>query len=70
MKSVIDIQIKADMTAEEKLEQIAYPVENLQLMLSALTKMHIDHSLSGDELTALFNTLHKQVLDIQRALKS
>lgn len=68
MKSVIDIQIKADMTAEEKLEQIAYPVENLQLMLSALTKMHLDHPLLGDELTALLNILHKQVLDIQRSI--
>ena len=68
MKSVIDIQIKADMTAEEKLEQIAYPVENLQLMLSALTKMHLDHPLPGDELTALLNILHKQLLDIQRSI--
>ncbi|RFF22774.1 hypothetical protein [Acinetobacter sp. JW] len=69
MKSVIDINVALNMTAEQKLEEISYPVENLQLMLSALTKMHLDHPLSGDELTALLNTLHKQVLDIQRAIK-
>lgn len=69
MKSVIDINVALNMTAEQKLDEISYPVENLQLMLSALTKMHLDHPLSGDELTALLNILHKQVLDIQRAIK-
>lgn len=69
MESVLDINMQPNMTAEQKLTQIQYPVENLQFMLSALTKMHLDHPLTGEELTALFNTLHKQVLDIQRAIK-
>ena len=68
MKSLLDINVHVNMTAEQKLEEIAYPVENLQLMLSALTKMHLD-SIIGNELTALFNMLHKQALDIQRVIE-
>lgn len=58
------------MTAEQILEEIQFPIENLELMLSALTKMDLDHPITGDELTALFNTIHFQVMLITKAIKS
>lgn len=70
MVSTIDINSNSNMSAQEKLEQIQYPVENLQLTLSTLTKMSLDVSLTAEELTALLTTLHKQVVDIQRAIEA
>jgi len=70
MHSTIEINSHKDMTAEQILEEIQYPLENLELTLSALTKMHLDHPLTGEELTALFNTLHYQVERISKAVKN
>lgn len=56
------------MTAEQILEEIRFPIENLKLTLSALTKMDLDHPLTGDELTALLNTIHYQVMHITKAI--
>lgn len=70
MVSTIDINSNSNMSAQEKLEQIQHPVENLQLTLSTLTKMSLDVSLTAEELTALLTTLHKQVVDIQRAIEA
>ncbi len=70
MHSTIEINSHKDMTAEQILEEIQYPLENLELTLSALTKMHLDHPLTGEELTALFNTLHYQVERISKAVQS
>ncbi|MNV94141.1 hypothetical protein D3C71_1889120 [compost metagenome] len=58
------------MTAEQILEEVKFPIENLELMLSALTKMHLDYPLTGEELTALFNTLHYQVAQISKAVQN
>lgn len=58
------------MTAEQILEEIQYPLENLELTLSALTKMHLYQPLTGEELTALFNTLHYQVERISKAVQN
>lgn len=70
MHSTIEINSHKDMTAEQILEEIQYPLENLELTLSALTKMHLDHPLTGEELTALFNTLHYQVERISKAVRN
>ena len=70
MHSTIEINSHKDMTAEQILEEVKFPIENLELMLSALTKMHLDHPLTGEELTALFNTLHYQVAQITKAVKN
>lgn len=68
MSSTIQINSTKNMTAEQKLDEIRYPLENLELTLSALTKMHLDHPLTGDELTALLNTIHYQVNQIAKAI--
>lgn len=70
MHSTIEINSHKDMTAEQILEEVKFPIENLELMLSALTKMHLDHPLKGEELTALFNTLHYQVAQISKAVQN
>lgn len=70
MVSTIDINSNSNMSAQEKLEEIQHPVENLQLTLSTLTKMSLDVSLTAEELTALLTTLHKQVVDIQRFIEA
>lgn len=70
MHSTIEINSHKDMTAEQILEEIQFPLENLELTLSALTKMHLDHPLTGEELTALFNTLHYQVERISKAVQN
>lgn len=70
MHSTIEINSHKDMTAEQILEEIQFPLENLELTLSALTKMHLDHPLTGEELTALFNTLHFQVERISKAVQN
>lgn len=69
MHSTLEINSHKDMTAEQILEEIRFPIENLELTLSALTKMNLDHPLTGDELTALFNTIHYQVKLITSAIQ-
>ncbi|MFW2077519.1 hypothetical protein ACG94X_07280 [Acinetobacter sp. ULE_I010] len=68
MYSTLEINSHKQMTAEQILEEIRFPIENLELTLSALTKMHLDHPLTGDELTALLNTIHYQVMHITKAI--
>ena len=70
MRSTLEINSHKNMTAEQILEQIQFPIENLELMLSALTKMDLNHPITGDELTALFNTIHYQVMLVTKAIKS
>lgn len=70
MHSTLEISSHKNMTAEQILEQIQFPIENLELMLSALTKMDLSHPITGDELTALFNTIHYQVMLVTKAIKS
>ncbi|EXG33059.1 hypothetical protein CAT24_09090 [Acinetobacter pittii] len=67
MKSTIDINVTSNMTAEQKLEQVQYPIENLKHALSALNK--ISEELSTDEHTALFNLIHQQICQIDHAIK-
>lgn len=67
--SLIDIQQGNDMSAEQKLQQIQKPVENLQLTLSLLTKMELDSTANPEELAAIFISLHKQALEIQRTIQ-
>lgn len=68
MYSLIDLNCAQKNDAQQKLDDIQKPVENLQLTLSALTKMGLDFPLESDELAAIFITLHKQIIDIQRAI--
>lgn len=69
MYSLIDIRDTRAMTAEQKLMEIEKPIENLQLTLSLLTKMQQDIALEAEEVSAMFISLHKQVIDIQRAIQ-
>lgn len=57
------------MTAEEKLEEIRFPIENLELFLQAMTKMKLDDALKEKEFTAIINTLHHQVVQIAKAVQ-
>lgn len=68
MYSTIAIHWHDRMTAEQKLEQIQFPIENLKHLLSMMTKMHMDVPVSGEEFTALMNTLHYQVSEIDRVI--
>lgn len=56
------------MTAEEILEKIEYPLENLQNLLFAFSKMNVDDGLEEQEFSAIINTLHHQVININRAV--
>ena len=56
------------MTAEQIIDEIRNPIENLELTLSALTKMQMDHPLTSDELAALLITIHHQVSKISNAI--
>lgn len=57
------------MTAEQILEEIRYPIENLELFLRAMTKMKIDIPLNDQEFTSIINTLHHQVCEISKAVQ-
>ncbi|EOD2419421.1 hypothetical protein ACSDVG_000664 [Acinetobacter baumannii] len=56
------------MTAEEILDEIRFPIKNLEQTLSALTKLSIQHEITSEELNALLNTLHHQVVQIAKAI--
>lgn len=58
------------MTAEQILEEIRYPLENLEMFLQAMTKMKIDIALDDKEFTAIINTLHQQVNQISKAVQA
>lgn len=58
------------MTAEEKLEEIRFPIENLELFLQAMTKMKLDDALKEKEFSAIINMLHHQVVQIAKAVQA
>ncbi|MBJ8475361.1 hypothetical protein [Acinetobacter bereziniae] len=70
MNSTIEINSHKDMTAEQVLDEIRYPIENLELFLLAMTKMKIDIPLSDQEFTSIINTLHHQVSQIAKAVQA
>ncbi|MCZ3295552.1 hypothetical protein NYZ65_06260 [Acinetobacter baumannii] len=58
MHSTLDVKSHKKMTAEEILEEIEYPLENLQNLLFAFSKMKVDDGLKEQEFSAIINTLH------------
>ncbi len=58
------------MTAEQILEEIRFPIENLELFLQAMTRMKLDNALEEKEFTAIINTLHHQVVQIAKAVQA
>lgn len=68
MNSILDINIHNTMTAEQILDEIRFPIQNLEQTLSALTKLSIQHEITSEELNALLNTLHHQVVQIAKAI--
>lgn len=56
------------MTAEQILEEIEYPLENLERFLHLMTKMQLDGKLEEKEFTALINTIHYQVVQISKTV--
>lgn len=58
------------MTAEQILEEIRFPIENLELFLQAMTRMKLDNALEEKEFTAIINTLHHQVVQIAKAVQT
>ena len=68
MNSILDINNHNTMTAEEILDEIRFPIKNLEQTLSALTKLSIQHEITSEELNALLNTLHHQVVQISKAI--
>jgi len=49
MHSTLDVNSQKKMTAEEILEEIEYPLENLQNLLFAFSKMKVDDGLKEQE---------------------
>ncbi|HIC8322432.1 TPA: hypothetical protein ACW7OH_000264 [Acinetobacter baumannii] len=68
MHSTLDVKSHKKMMAEEILEEIEYPLENLQNLLFAFSKMKVDDGLKEQEFSAIINTLHHQVVNINRAV--
>ncbi|EHU1747771.1 hypothetical protein ACUVW2_002593 [Acinetobacter baumannii] len=68
MHSTLEINSHKKMTAEEILEEIEYPLENLENFLLAMTKMKVVERLEEKEFSAIINTLHYQVSNIKRAV--
>ena len=68
MNSILDINSHNTMTAEEILVEIRFTIQNLEQTLSALTKLSIQHEITSEELKALLNTLHHQVVQIAKAI--
>ncbi len=68
MHSTLGVKSQKKMTAEEILEEIEYPLENLQNLLFAFSKMKVDDGLKEQEFSAIINTLHHQVVNINRAV--
>jgi len=69
MHSTLDIDSHKRMSAEEILEQIEFPLENLESFLYAMTKMKVDDHLTEKEFSAIINTIHHQVCNISRAVQ-
>ena len=68
MPSAIDINCHKNMTAAEILEEIRYPLENLNNFLGLMSKLRVDDSLTDDDLTSFINTLHHQVDQINKVI--
>ncbi|WP_436463224.1 hypothetical protein [Acinetobacter seifertii] len=68
MHSTVDVKSQKKMTAEEILEEIGYPLENLQNFIFAFSKMKVDNGLKEQKFSAIINTLHHQVANINRAV--
>lgn len=70
MHSTLEINSHKEMTAEQILEEIRFPIENLELFLQAMTRMKLDNALEEKEFTAIINTLHHQVVQIAKAVQA
>lgn len=70
MHSTLDINSQRKMSAEEILEEIEFPLENLESFLFAMTKMKVDDRLNEKEFSAIINTIHFQVRNISRAVQA
>ncbi|MFX6496346.1 hypothetical protein [Acinetobacter junii] len=70
MHSTLDINSQRKMSAEEILEEIEFPLENLESFLFAMTKMKVDDHLNEKEFSAIINTIHFQVRNISRAVQA
>lgn len=57
MYSTLDIDSHKKISAEEILEQIEFPLENLESFLYALTQMKVDNHLIEKEFSAIINTI-------------
>lgn len=68
MYSTLEINSHKKMTAEQILEEIEHPLENLERFLHLMTKMQLDGKLEEKEFTALINTIHYQVAQISKAV--
>ncbi|ARG15758.1 TPA: hypothetical protein JI034_17405 [Acinetobacter baumannii] len=68
MHSTLDINGHKKMTAEDILEEIEYPLDNLENFLLAMTKMKVDDTLKEKEFSAIINMIHHQVVHINRAV--
>lgn len=70
MPSTICLNNRPNMTAEQRIEEIKYPLENLENFLMMLSKMKIDDPLSDQEFTSLINTLHQQICQINTVVQT
>lgn len=70
MSSTIEINVHKNMTAEQKLEEIRYPLENLEHFFMMLSKMKVDDILEDQDLNALVNILHNQVCQINKVVQN
>lgn len=68
MHSTLDINSHKKMSADEILDEINYPLENLENFLYAMTKMKVDDHLTEKDFSAIINTIHHQVSNISRAV--
>lgn len=68
MYSTLDFKSHKKMTAEEILEEIEYPLENLQNLLFAFSKMKVVDGLKEQEFSTIINTLHHQAVNINLAV--
>ncbi|MHA3078853.1 hypothetical protein [Acinetobacter sp. ANC 5502] len=69
MHSTLHIHCHKKMTAQETLEEIQYPIENLKHFLSAMTNMSPDHGMTPQQFTAIMNMIHYQVCEIDQAIQ-
>ncbi|QNX72844.1 hypothetical protein [Acinetobacter seifertii] len=61
MRSTLELNADKKLTDTQILDALEHPMQSMEGMLSAMTKLYLQETLSEQEFTGLMNSIHLQL---------